>query len=136
MNESIGIILSVIAPENLLKDSEIEIMVDLWQRNYGVPGREPYTTSIDYIQTKFGCCGVERGDEYVTSWWTIRQLSVPGLRVPLSCCIQQEPTTSSQDPQPVNITACQNQQFQIYSISRHIQVLQQIERAFVRNIAI
>uniref|UniRef100_T1HWW4 Uncharacterized protein n=1 Tax=Rhodnius prolixus TaxID=13249 RepID=T1HWW4_RHOPR len=52
MAECIGIILAAVAPQNLVTKADEELMIDMWQRNYGVPGREKYTVSIDHVQTK------------------------------------------------------------------------------------
>ncbi|XP_073993768.1 tetraspanin 68C [Rhodnius prolixus] len=120
MAECIGIILAAVAPQNLVTKADEELMIDMWQRNYGVPGREKYTVSIDHVQTKFECCGVVNGNEYGTSWWSLRELSLPGLRVPLSCCVQTS-IGSSRDPQPLNNTACQNPKFEMHNLSRHME---------------
>uniref|UniRef100_T1HWW6 Uncharacterized protein n=1 Tax=Rhodnius prolixus TaxID=13249 RepID=T1HWW6_RHOPR len=81
---------------------------------------------------EFECCGVVNGNEYGTSWWSLRELSLPGLRVPLSCCVQTS-IGSSRDPQPLNNTACQNPKFEMHNLSRHMEISKSLSQ-FIVNI--
>ncbi|XP_024082518.1 tetraspanin-11 isoform X2 [Cimex lectularius] len=116
--ECTAVIFLAVTPKYIGIHVDSETLVDNWQRNYGVPGREHYTASVDMIQTMWDCCGVENGLEYSTSWWSLRELASPGLVVPLSCCIQHS-SKSYLDPQPVNVTLCQDKNPEAHTFGRH-----------------
>ncbi|XP_026686000.1 tetraspanin-11-like [Diaphorina citri] len=119
--ESVFGILTAICPEYMGLKTENEDVTDQWQRNYGVPGREQYTAAIDLAQTKFECCGINSGKDFMTSWWRLRELAAPNLLVPLSCCHPdpKNPDQSFLDPQPLNETLCQDKQPDNYILARY-----------------
>lgn len=51
MEAVIGIVIGI-CPEYLGLTLNDEQMTDIWQRNYGVPGKEQYTAAIDLLQIK------------------------------------------------------------------------------------
>ncbi|RZF37600.1 hypothetical protein LSTR_LSTR003165 [Laodelphax striatellus] len=52
--EIVGCILMAVCPQMLGAHIVEEEILDNWQRNYGVPGREQFTAAVDLVQTK-GC---------------------------------------------------------------------------------
>ncbi|XP_075235080.1 tetraspanin 68C [Lycorma delicatula] len=125
--ESVISMLAMVCPQYLGIMLEREELLDTWQRYYGVPGREQFTAAVDLIQTKMKCCGVTGSGDYGTTWWRIRQFAAPDLLVPLSCCVLKEPPQYL-DPDPVNVTVCQNNIPEIYQISRYTEgCLMQLE---------
>ena len=45
-------VVTAICPEYLGLKFNKESLTDVWQNNYGVPGKEQYTVAIDLIQVK------------------------------------------------------------------------------------
>ncbi|BES96033.1 Tetraspanin family [Nesidiocoris tenuis] len=119
--ETTAVIFLSATPHYVGIEIDPDTLIDMWQRNYGVPGKERYTASVDIIQTEYGCCGVENGNEFSTSWWLLRELAAQGLVVPLSCCVQDHHEVSYFDPVPMNKTACQDKNPEVYRHARHIQ---------------
>ncbi|KAF6217269.1 hypothetical protein GE061_001623 [Apolygus lucorum] len=119
--ETTAVIFLAATPHYLGLEIDPEALVDTWQRNYGVPGKEHYTISVDMVQTKYECCGVESGNEFSTSWWLLRELAAPGLVVPLSCCRQEPSIESYADPIPLNKTLCQDKNPESHRHARHTQ---------------
>ncbi|XP_014288109.1 CD151 antigen [Halyomorpha halys] len=117
IGESALIIFVAVTPKYLGLAIDKNQLVDDWQRNYGVPGREQYTAAVDYMQSKYSCCGVVSGKDFVTSWWKLRELAAPDLVVPLSCC-KQLPHHTHLDPLPVNQTACQDEDMEVHRNAR------------------
>ncbi|XP_039295308.1 tetraspanin-11 isoform X2 [Nilaparvata lugens] len=120
--EIVGCILMAVCPQMLGAHIVDEEILDNWQRNYGVPGREQFTAAVDLVQTKFECCGVQGAGDYSTTWWRLRELAAPDLLVPLSCCIQSDAREKSfLDPAPLNKTMCQDAQAENNELARFSQ---------------
>ncbi|KAL1129866.1 hypothetical protein AAG570_012810 [Ranatra chinensis] len=119
--ECVLTLFAIICPQYLGLAIDKDDLVTLWQRNYGVPGKEQMTVAIDLIQTKFECCGALSGTEYSISWWNLKELAAPNLLVPFSCCVQGE-NKSYLDPSPLNNTLCQEKEMDNYRLARHVEV--------------
>lgn len=48
-----------------------------------------FTKSIDYVQKKFKCCGIDKAGDWNSSTWYGKQTGVKNA-VPVSCCINQK----------------------------------------------
>ncbi|XP_065206397.1 leukocyte surface antigen CD53 [Planococcus citri] len=122
LGESVMGVVTAICPEYLGLKFNKESLSDVWQRNYGVPGREQYTVAIDLIQVKLECCGVSSGKDYLSSIWHAEKLAAPNLTVPISCChLDQNQTKSFLDPVPLDITTCQQPESEKIHTARHIE---------------
>ncbi|XP_018914644.2 CD151 antigen [Bemisia tabaci] len=120
--ESVIGILTVIFPEYLGVNLSRDALMSLWQRTYGVPGKEQFTASIDLVQTRFECCGINSGNDFQASWWRLRELAPPSLLVPLSCCVTNVTDPEAYlDPQPLDTSVCQKQHLEDYREFRHSQ---------------
>lgn len=121
MEAVIGIVIGI-CPEYLGLTLNDEQMTDIWQRNYGVPGKEQYTAAIDLLQIKMECCGIHGGSDFGTSWWRLRDLAAPKLTVPLSCCfLNKQATKSFLDPIPTNTTLCQDAAPERHHSARYVE---------------
>lgn len=74
---------------------------------------------------QFQCCGISGAVDYDVSWWRLRELGQPDLSVPRSCCLLSNAPDDSKaflDPHPLNMSACQSVDQDLYQMARHTEV--------------
>lgn len=52
LSESVAGILTAVGPEYLGLQLDRDVLDQVWQSSYGVPGKEQYTVAIDLIQVQ------------------------------------------------------------------------------------
>lgn len=76
-----------------LEDSVRSSLMQSVKENYGLPDKQGITSSWDYVQQRFECCGVYGGENSTNSWYIYKKDSFwykdgynNGSYVPDSCC--------------------------------------------------
>ncbi|CAB4068634.1 unnamed protein product [Lepeophtheirus salmonis] len=55
--------------------------------SYNMPHAIHFTSAMDYVQTKYSCCGITGDFDFQRSQWHRQHLGGVGLSVPRSCCV-------------------------------------------------
>ncbi|XP_034249795.1 tetraspanin-3-like isoform X2 [Thrips palmi] len=87
-----------------------------------------FTTSVDFAQYRFNCCGMRNDSDYQQTKWWARGREKAGQaerprNVPLTCCVLSNSETEEpwQSPQPKQEQACQDDNPRVHERLRYKQ---------------
>ncbi|CAG0890902.1 unnamed protein product [Darwinula stevensoni] len=95
----------------LLKDLQHHLKGKL-KRDYGKPEHKTFTDSMDYIQFKFACCGIEGDQDYNQSHFQIGSTQYGNRHYPYTCCRLSNANDPDawEKPTPIDPGSCETKQ--------------------------
>jgi len=90
---------------------------------YNEPGGEFFSPALDYVQTKFKCCGIVNDDDYNQSHWRKEALGGEDLIYPLTCCSLKNANNFEAflNPMVKNQDKCMSPDIRLHGQHRHTQ---------------
>lgn len=104
------------------EDLREELLARL-QNQYNEIGGEFFSPALDFVQTKFQCCGIIDEGDYDKSLWRSQALGGEDLVYPLSCCKLSNANDFSSylNPMAVNQEKCMSSDIRLNGVDRHHQ---------------
>lgn len=111
-------LLAIIFQERLITNVRLKLANKL-RNDYGI--QAPFTAAIDYVQTKFRCCGLDGHFDYDQSLWRLQRLGGFEATVARTCC-QLRNSLEDQahiNPRPMNESMCQSSDVRFHQSYRY-----------------
>ncbi|XP_040574532.1 tetraspanin-33 [Lepeophtheirus salmonis] len=78
--------ISIVYQIGIYRNLKTELLSRLYN-SYNMPHAIHFTSAMDYVQTKYSCCGITGDFDFQRSQWHRQHLGGVGLSVPRSCCV-------------------------------------------------